>query len=182
MRVLASQTGVEAPSATYPKGRVVNDLTLISEEVNGDIIQFFQKLIQLVSITENDLADNETNGYQLVDALNEYMLLRTESWTSATLLNSWVDVASADYSPVRYRKYAQRMIHIEGSCISGTDIHVFTLPVGYRPTYKTLFTFSSLDATEAQRQGVVFENGEVYLNTSTVPTASIAFNFLIPLD
>ena len=70
MRKLEDQTGVQAPSADYPKGRVQDNQTLWQETIVGDIIQFFQKLVGLASITENTLPDNETNDYQLLEALS----------------------------------------------------------------------------------------------------------------
>jgi hypothetical protein len=81
MRILANQTGVQAPDADYPKGRIVNNQTIINEEINGDIIITFQKLVDLAGISENGNPDNETNGYQLLQALAAYIrsLLSTTS-------------------------------------------------------------------------------------------------------
>ena len=81
MRILANQTGVQAPDADYPKGRIVNNQTIISEEINGDIVNLFQKLVSLASISENGNPDNETNGYQLLQAFAAYVrsLAATES-------------------------------------------------------------------------------------------------------
>ena len=83
-RLLASQTGVQAPDADYPKGRVVDNQTLWQETVVGDFVQFFQKLISEAGITENGNPDNESNGYQLVEALQEYIkaenLIVDDAW------------------------------------------------------------------------------------------------------
>ena len=73
MRILANQTGVQAPDADYPKGRIVNNQTIINEEINGDIVNLFQKLVSLASISENGNPDNETNGYQLLQAFAAYV-------------------------------------------------------------------------------------------------------------
>ena len=70
MRILANQPGVVAPDAAYPKGSIADAATVVSEGVNGDIIQFFQRLIIEAGITENDLPDNVSNGYQLIEAMN----------------------------------------------------------------------------------------------------------------
>lgn len=76
MRKLSDAVNIEAPSADYPKGRVRNKNGAIlgteyREELHGDIFQFFQKLVIDSGITENNLPDNVTNGYQLYDALKE---------------------------------------------------------------------------------------------------------------
>ncbi len=76
-RKLTDGTNVQAPDADYPKGKikdetnpgVSDDGTILNEILHGDIVQFFQKLIIDSGITENDLPDNVTNGYQLIDAL-----------------------------------------------------------------------------------------------------------------
>jgi len=49
-----------------------NDGTPVNEFVYGDIHQFFAKLITLAGITPNNLPDNETNGYQTIQALKEF--------------------------------------------------------------------------------------------------------------
>lgn len=59
--------------ADFPDGRVkdndgTDNGTPVSEQTKGDIHQLVQKLMRLYDITPNDLPDNETNGYQLVEA------------------------------------------------------------------------------------------------------------------
>lgn len=77
-RILASIPDVEAPSSDYPNARILNEDTSVSpvipgtpvvEELYGDMVQFFQKLLIDAGITANDLPDNVTNGYQLLTAL-----------------------------------------------------------------------------------------------------------------
>ena len=60
--------------AKYPNGRIKNntgagDGTPVNEEVYGDIHETKDKLMRLYGISHNGLPDNETNGYQLIDAL-----------------------------------------------------------------------------------------------------------------
>jgi hypothetical protein len=43
--------------------------TPVNRSTNGDIQQFFAKLLRVAGITPNGLRDNESNGYQLYDAL-----------------------------------------------------------------------------------------------------------------
>lgn len=69
----------------YPNGRIKNntgagDGTPVNEFVYGDIHETLAKLMRLYDISYNGLPDNETNGYQLVSALqalaskNDYVL------------------------------------------------------------------------------------------------------------
>lgn len=70
---LSVQTGVQ-PDANFLNGKLVDNITLVGEGVNQDIIQFFQKLMDLASITPNGNSDNEANGYQFISALLDYIL------------------------------------------------------------------------------------------------------------
>lgn len=74
MRKLVDATNINAPDVDYPKGRPRDENggagTVFEEVLVGDLIQFFQKLVIDSGITENDLPDNVSNGYQLLEALN----------------------------------------------------------------------------------------------------------------
>ncbi len=85
MRILANITNVDAPSTNYPSGRIRNKNTStdpitrgtpVVEEIYGDQIQFFQKLMSLAGLTANDLPDNVENGYQLIEALRAFLAAR----------------------------------------------------------------------------------------------------------
>lgn len=74
MRKFIDGQNVDPASGDYPKGRARNKTisvggTIWSEEILGDILQFFQKIVIDGGIVENDLPDNVSNGYQLLDAL-----------------------------------------------------------------------------------------------------------------
>ena len=98
MRQLVNVNNVDVPSSDYPKGRVRDKVgstlgTEYSEILHGDIIQFFQKLIIDGSITENDLPDNVSNGYQLLQALN--LKIKETSKASTVVDLDFVGVFSA---------------------------------------------------------------------------------------
>lgn len=76
--------------AAYPNGQIKNDPsgTPVNVLTNGDVQIFFDKLLRICGITANGLPDNETNGYQLVDALQQaarpydsYVVALTQSGT-----------------------------------------------------------------------------------------------------
>jgi len=75
MRSLINNPNVDNSDAfNYPSGRIKDntgsgDGTPVNERVKGDLHQAVEKLMRLYSIAPNDLPDNETNGFQIVDAL-----------------------------------------------------------------------------------------------------------------
>lgn len=58
----------------FPTGyKIVDGQTFVSAELYQDMIQTFQKMLDLASIVPNGKFDNEVNGYQMLDALKEYI-------------------------------------------------------------------------------------------------------------
>lgn len=68
MKDLSLAPGI-GTDAQFLNGNIVDGTTIINEFVHQDIIQFFQKMMSLAAKTPNGKFDNETNGYQLIDAL-----------------------------------------------------------------------------------------------------------------
>ena len=75
--------------ANYPDGRIQNNTgagngTPVNEFVKGDLHEFFDKCLRLYGISHNGLPDNETNGYQTIDAVralaskNDFLLTLTD--------------------------------------------------------------------------------------------------------
>lgn len=71
MKDLSNATRIDNTDPDYLNGKLVDGAngTLIDTVVNQDVIQFFQKLMSLAGLTANDQFDNESNGYQLIQAL-----------------------------------------------------------------------------------------------------------------
>lgn len=75
MRSLISNPNIDnSDPSNYPSGRIkdnsgIGDGTAVNERTKGDLHQFFEKLMLLAGIAPNNLPDNETNGYQLIDAM-----------------------------------------------------------------------------------------------------------------
>jgi hypothetical protein len=79
-RDLENLPNVDAPSSDYPHGRIRDRSgstpgTPVNEEVYGDMHQFFAKLLAEASVTPNNLPDNEYSGFQLFQALTDYIVL-----------------------------------------------------------------------------------------------------------
>lgn len=75
MRALNTNTNVDNSDLTnYPDGRIKNNTgtgngTPVNERVYGDMHQNFAKLMRLYGITPNNLPDNETNGFQIIESI-----------------------------------------------------------------------------------------------------------------
>jgi hypothetical protein len=74
MRKLNSSINVITSDPAFPNGRIRNNTgtgngTPVNEQVYGDIHTNKDKLLDLYGIDANGLPDNETNGYQYIDAL-----------------------------------------------------------------------------------------------------------------
>jgi hypothetical protein len=91
MRALNSSPNVVDNSdlVNFPDGRIKDNDgsgngTGVNERTNGDLHQTISRLMRLYGITPNNLPDNITNGYQIVDALvalaskNDYILPLTD--------------------------------------------------------------------------------------------------------
>ena len=146
MIALANKTNVDNTNANYPFGKLINDTgtnngTPIDEQVYNDIHQFFEKLMFEAGITANNLPDNDTNGYQLYNALK---VLCNNSWTNSGIVytthasSTWASVGSP-WHDVAY-KIDGNEVSLCGavsisSCPAGFP-GILTLPVAARPSKK----------------------------------------------
>jgi hypothetical protein len=83
---LTDKPNTEAPSANYPYGNIVdNDGSLNGTPVNklvyADLHQFFERLMALAGVTHNGLPENNSNGFQLTQALDVFARALTADTT-----------------------------------------------------------------------------------------------------
>lgn len=75
MRALNTNPNVDnSDLVNYPDGRIKNNTgsgngTAVNERTKGDIHQAIAKMMRLYNILPNNLPDNETNGFQIVEAI-----------------------------------------------------------------------------------------------------------------
>ena len=108
--------------ADFLNGDIVNDQTEVNNLAHQDPLQFFQKLMDLASLTANGNFDNEANGYQLIDALKSYIeiqefilqSIRTEKGTKQSFLNT-TPIALTVSKLVTFTKGVGDIIEITGS-------------------------------------------------------------------
>ena len=104
-----------------------------------DILQHYQKLMADAGITPNEQDDNDSNGYQLMDALLKVTTGGAWSNTGITYETisavTWADAGAPNYGAT-YLRY-NNVVHLSG-CVEGRiepgDIPMITLPVDMRPT------------------------------------------------
>jgi len=140
-RDLSVQPNIDnSDPGNYPNTRVKNTVGAVpgtdwTEEVTGDAIQFFQKLLIDASITANGNPDNVANGYQLIDALVDKISRNgVKRQSSTTLANSTINTTELDL--VTFTFDASNNwddLHISFSCATGntagtgTTIHKFRI-------------------------------------------------------
>lgn len=144
MKLLATKTNVDAPSAAYPFGKIRNKTlsvagTPVDVEVYGDMHQFFEKMFDASGITANGLPDNVTNGFQLYEAFVE---LTHPAWSASGLsfetvgLNTWGN-AGVPFYDVAYKAMPNEVALCGVATISSGatgDVPVLSLPSVATPT------------------------------------------------
>lgn len=96
------------PSAEYPNGRIKdndgsNNGTPVNEFIYGDLHETFAKLMRRYAISYNNLPDNETNGFQIVEALRALPSKNNKLTTigiDSTFLTAALKVASLEVNEV----------------------------------------------------------------------------------
>lgn len=90
-RIIPNLPNATTPDSDYPYGRIKdNDGTgngvAVNEFTNGDFHQFFARLMDQAGISANGLPDNDYTGFQLVEALAQY-IRDTAAADSAVITN-----------------------------------------------------------------------------------------------
>lgn len=138
-RELAEQVNVDAPSSDYPHGRIRDKIgstpgTPVSEDLYGDMHQFFAELLNQADITPNGIPDSEYAGYQLVDAL------QGEDWRVVGAASQPAYISGHGSSTVEFKKDPTGTVTIQGVWVqSSSGQSIFTLPAEYRPSQDLYF-------------------------------------------
>ena len=171
MRKLVDGTNVNAVDAEHLKGSVrdkdgATPGTIYSEDIHGDIFEFFHKLVSLSGIVENNLEDNETNEHQLIEAVKTALYDDTDwalitSLPGGSLENGAVDGVDAPggFGKLRCKRLSD-IVYVVGSHTGGD----FILPVGFRPSGLTGFSFiakasGNIGIKQVEPSGKVFSAG-----------------------
>lgn len=146
---LSSKSNTAAPNGDYPFGRIRDDDgtgngTPVDTSVYGDFHQFFAKLASESGITLNNLPDNQTNGYQYIEALRllsfPTMVSAGTPTMSSTGGTAGTIVVAANAMSQLYNKYKivgkvctwHFRAHITGTAVAPTNI-IIPYPTGVSP-------------------------------------------------
>ena len=95
-RQLSATPNIDTPDAQYPAGKIRDeappiDGTPVQESLYGDITQFFHKLMRLAGLAYNNVAENETAGFQFVTALTTYVRALASTTTAKGTIETATD-------------------------------------------------------------------------------------------
>jgi hypothetical protein len=181
---------VVAPGGDYPFGDIKDapSGTVVDKAMMDDMIQFFQKLMSNGAITPNNLPDNVTNGYQLIDALRAVIenkvidtqrsFLRGQGWklnlytTAASFTAQTVVISSTYY---RFDLGAANVYEFNLATSPTRDIVSFGNAIS--PGYVAYFFFEptggsftiTLNSTNAGIYFPITQSGVVAANTPFTP-------------
>lgn len=177
-------------------------LSNITMEAFGDLPEdqsaAFESLVGLLNPFLNDTATSLTNSLNFSENFNaKYKTITVtvpaETWTDATLLNSWLAFGGGFSNP-GYMITEAGIVKLRGLAKDGTTVAgtaMFTLPVGYRPATPILFStvianaFGRVDITAAGNvqfttgvgsSFVSFDGIEFYADVSGPAAAPAAFD------
>lgn len=118
---------------------------------------------------------NAVNGTPLSEAMrithdSNLTLLGTiqqDSWTTATLLNSWVTPSGGGYDPASYRKGKDGRVYLRGAVSGGISSVIFTLPSALWPQKFKRFTVATTEGgvNKAGDLLISYSNGNVIIQS-----------------
>lgn len=124
---LKNKPNVESPSTEYPFGSIQDKIAMVQSGtpvnrlVYNDIHQFFEKMFDYMKKTGNGVVDNAANGFELFDALLEFIEIRKNIISEFTigvsaLDNDWYDVTygAGKWVAISQSGTAQAMVSNDG--------------------------------------------------------------------
>jgi len=190
MKLLQNKTRVNAPTSAYPFGSLIdetgsNNGTLVDVTFMNDMVQLNEKMFNESGITANGLPDNETNGFQLWEALvhairnqqkqKRFYVNISQSGTDAptiqesfendlgitpTIARTGTGVYTLTFSPtpfVTLRKVRRSIVNVGDETNLGTAYVKVTL-LGV----VTIYTFDSSGSASDDMLSAAFLNLDIY--------------------
>lgn len=181
---------VTPPDSDYPDGRIkddtgINDGTPINVKTNGDIQQFFAKLMRLAGLAPNSIPDSEYNGFQLIVALDKFVA-PSRAWRNVggggqpSFGTGFSNSSPSD--PVRFsiQRNSVRIIGTLGRLVTAPSLVFFTLPVGLRPNVDVHCALNYYEENGNPFAAHVWikTNGDVNLIESAIPNVANGFCYV----
>lgn len=153
MILLENKTNVNPPSPTFPYGDLRNDPgdntgTPIDRVLMSDVMQTMERIMSQSGITANGQLDNETNGFQIYEAMQKLF--------GRSLATDWIDLPGASYiypsaqGRAQILKDSNGFIHFRGVWSHddpAPSMIVGTLPAGYRPELDIVFSYTTANVS-----------------------------------
>lgn len=132
-RILSQAIGIE-PDSDYESGCKIKDgQTVVGEQINGDIVEFFQKLMAEASQPFNGHPDNRVYGHQFITAL--YLAVYSKSTYPLIL----------DPSTGYLKGKAKKILSIGSWGINDMDVSTLTKSVSHGLTSSEWKTITNID-------------------------------------
>ncbi len=148
----------------------------------------FRSLLENINPFLNDTSQAFQNSLTFGQNFNArykqaIITVPNEVWTTATLLNSWVSYDSGtSYNIPGYYIDPSGRVYLRGIAKNGTTTPgtvIFTLPVGYRPNKRTVFTTTGGVGPDPVRIDVEADGDVIYVEgTANVYVVFDSINFL----
>jgi hypothetical protein len=132
---LTNKLNTAPVSGAYPYGNIKDRVgavpgTAVNTVNHADFHQFFEKLMDESGLVHNNLPDNETNGYQLFQALVKIITPDPIDVTPPT----------GSSGVLRYRVYGNRVsIECALTGLNPSVDSIIVMPLNLKPTYTFLF-------------------------------------------
>lgn len=141
---LSTKPNTEAPSSAYPFASIrdASGLTLgtpVSRLVYSDFHQFFEKMMDFAGVTHNGLPDNDTNGYQLHEALLATIQLQSQKYLFSDLSEALSNVTAISGVNSRYNLPTSKSFYEFDFVNNVTDVAITTF--GTAPTNPSMSYF-----------------------------------------
>ncbi len=191
---LINKTNTTGATGEFPYGNIrdndgTNNGTPVNKAVYADFHQFFAHMFEqakkvLVTFDYNNQPENAYDGFQYFDA---FRLAINGAWQDPVYTGTYIPDT---VTPIRYRLLGMKNVTIKGKLHDATPNSVttnetlFTLPVAYRPLYKSVFPCvcvvgSSIVIVEVNTDGTVNLRGDLIAATDN---DSIYLDFQFTLD
>ena len=156
--VLGSVTGQPSPSGLVQVIRVGTDFSVLWHDLTSQNVYRLYGSATVLS------------GWSLISGMPVRFV--------PTLLNGWVNFGKG-FAPVKYWKGPDNMVHIGGLIKNGVTSEgavIFTLPSGFRPEYKEIFTITQDNAVG--RIDVYDDGNVIVVKAGAVSTSLAGLSFL----
>lgn len=185
MRKLIDVPRILPADGDYPNGRIGNSLpaqggnpavvgTAIVEELQGDFYQLLQKLIIDAGVVPNDLPDNVSNGYQLLEAFNAKILqtaLASSLISRTAFDNVFTKLNTGSIGSILFDNNPSAIVRIGDAQTAIFDLDNISLVIN------GIMRDGSIDVPVGTRVTVTFKNVAVGTSLRITPSAFSGFVF-----